>query len=66
MLGRPLFSYHSQDTREDHEKYIAFSWNPNLFFDGAKNKLHRDGSGRQVCGEWNLDVLLNGTKDDLS
>jgi hypothetical protein len=28
--------------------------------------LHQDGGGRQLCSKWNLDVLLDGTKDNLS
>jgi hypothetical protein len=55
-----------KDTGEDCEKNIAFSWNPDLLLDGAKDKLHQDGGGRQLCSKWNLDVLLDGTKDNLS
>jgi hypothetical protein len=29
-----------EDTKEDHEKNIVFSWNPDLLPDGAKEKSH--------------------------
>jgi hypothetical protein len=34
-----------KDTKEDRERNIAFSWNPDLLLDGAKDKLLRNGNG---------------------
>jgi hypothetical protein len=35
-----------KDTKEDHEKNIAFSWNPNALPNGAISKSHQDDDGQ--------------------
>ncbi len=55
-----------KDTREDHERNIGFSWNPNLFLNGGEDKLCQDGNGHRLCGKWNPNIIPNGAKDNSS
>jgi len=52
-----------EDMKENHEKNITFSWNPNLFPDGAEEKSCQNDGGWWFCGKWNSNVLLNRAKD---
>jgi hypothetical protein len=39
-LGGHFLIIIREDTREDHEKNIAFSWNHDLLFNGGEDKSH--------------------------
>jgi hypothetical protein len=34
-----------EDMKENHEKNITFSWNPNIFHDGAEEKSCQNDGG---------------------
>jgi hypothetical protein len=47
----------SKNTREDHERCIAFSWNPNGFFLQTMDKFHQDDNGQQPLNKSKLKVF---------
>ncbi len=53
-----------EDTKDDHEVNITFSWNPNFLPYGGEDKSCQNGRGQQLCGKWNPDILLDGAKDN--
>ncbi len=63
--GHVLVLIHD-NTKEDHERCIAFLWNPNGLFVRTKNKSCKDDSGQQPPTESKPNVFLEPPKEKLS
>jgi hypothetical protein len=63
-LGGHFLVIIPKDTKDDHEGNIAFSWNPNFPSNGGEDKSCLDGKGRQLCGKWNPNIILDGAKNN--
>jgi hypothetical protein len=56
-LGSHFLIFICEDTKEDHERCIAFLWNPKGLFVQTKDNSCQDDSGRQPFSKLKLDLL---------